>query len=109
MVSKWFIIGVYDEVATPLLANVAVEYLGNVVSEESLTQTFFQNYFEGSEFAISGRLANLLAANLPIRITAISATGEITIEEYVPIGDVSLTSMSLKIAISFNFELLVLL
>ncbi|XP_038066966.1 uncharacterized protein LOC119736992 [Patiria miniata] len=81
------LIGVYDEVATPLLVNVAIEYLGNVVSEDSLTQTVFQNYFEGSEFAISGRLANLLAANLPIRITAISATGEITIEEYVPIAN----------------------
>ncbi|XP_033646860.1 uncharacterized protein LOC117306366 isoform X1 [Asterias rubens] len=81
------LIGVYDEVATPLLVNVAIEYLGNVVDGDSLTKTVFQNYFEGSEFAISGRLANLLAANLPIRITAISATGEITIEEYVPIAE----------------------
>ncbi|XP_038068542.1 uncharacterized protein LOC119737937 [Patiria miniata] len=79
------LIGVYDEVATPLLVNVAIEYLGNIVDRESLTKTLFQNYFDGSEFAISGRLANLLAATLPIRVTAISATGEITIEEYVPI------------------------
>ncbi|XP_022107830.1 uncharacterized protein LOC110988530 [Acanthaster planci] len=79
------LIGVYDEVATPLLVNVAIEYLGNIVDRESLTRTFFQNYFDGSEFAISGRLADLLASNLPIRVTAISSTGERTIEEYVPI------------------------
>ena len=81
--------GVYDEVATPLLANITIEYLGDSVDQDSLTKRTFQNYFEGSEFAISGRLANLLAANLRIGITAISADGKVDIVEHVPITEVS--------------------
>ena len=79
------LIGVYDEVATPLLFNILIEYFGSVVDPNSLSKTVFSNYFNGSELTIAGRLINANTANLPIRVTATGRNGAIRIEEYVPI------------------------
>ncbi|XP_022104985.1 inter-alpha-trypsin inhibitor heavy chain H3-like [Acanthaster planci] len=48
--------GFYDEVATPLLFNVNIEY--NHVN--STTQTNFLSYFEGTEIIVAGQLSNEL-------------------------------------------------
>lgn len=79
------LVGVYDQVATPLLFDIIISYLDGSVDLDSLTTTSFSNYFNGSELSIAGRLLNRNAASLTIRITAIGANESLVIEEYVPI------------------------
>ncbi|XP_022104986.1 inter-alpha-trypsin inhibitor heavy chain H3-like [Acanthaster planci] len=48
--------GFYDEVATPLLFNINIEYS----HVNSTTQTNFLSYFEGTEIIVAGQLSNEL-------------------------------------------------
>uniref|UniRef100_A0A671NG59 Inter-alpha-trypsin inhibitor heavy chain H3 n=1 Tax=Sinocyclocheilus anshuiensis TaxID=1608454 RepID=A0A671NG59_9TELE len=49
--------GFYDEVATPLLLEVNLNYPGNAVID--LTQSHFRQFFKGSEIVVAGRLQEL--------------------------------------------------
>uniref|UniRef100_A0A672NY36 Inter-alpha-trypsin inhibitor heavy chain H3 n=1 Tax=Sinocyclocheilus grahami TaxID=75366 RepID=A0A672NY36_SINGR len=49
--------GFYDEVATPLLLEVNLNYPGNAVTD--LTQSHFRQFFKGSEIVVAGRLQEL--------------------------------------------------
>ncbi|XP_071509557.1 uncharacterized protein [Diadema antillarum] len=75
--------GVYNEVATPLLFNIVVEYLNNAVDLNSVSTLTFPNYFNGSELAITGQLTSDDLRYLPIKITAVGANGVITFQEDV--------------------------
>uniref|UniRef100_A0A4W3IFT5 Inter-alpha-trypsin inhibitor heavy chain 5 n=1 Tax=Callorhinchus milii TaxID=7868 RepID=A0A4W3IFT5_CALMI len=46
--------GFYDEIGTPLLSDIRVEYSEASVSD--VTQSFFANYFNGSEVVIAGKV-----------------------------------------------------
>ncbi|XP_053571779.1 inter-alpha-trypsin inhibitor heavy chain H3 [Bombina bombina] len=46
--------GFYDEVATPTLVNIELQYPENAVSD--ITQNNFKNYFNGSEIVVAGRI-----------------------------------------------------
>ena len=48
--------GFFDEVATPLFNNVQFRYSSNAVDVDSVTQTVFPTYFEGSELVVAGKL-----------------------------------------------------
>ena len=73
----------YNEVATPLLFDIVVEYLNNAVVGTSLSATNFSNYYNGSELVISGLFTNEDLRTLPIRITAVGSDGPVIIEEDV--------------------------
>uniref|UniRef100_A0A671NCD7 Inter-alpha-trypsin inhibitor heavy chain H3 n=1 Tax=Sinocyclocheilus anshuiensis TaxID=1608454 RepID=A0A671NCD7_9TELE len=49
--------GFYDEVATPLLLEVNLNYPGNAVTD--LTLSHFRQFFKGSEIVVAGRLQEL--------------------------------------------------
>ena len=48
--------GFYDEVANPLLFNINIEYSHGLVDEDSLTQSNFMAYFDGTEITVAGKL-----------------------------------------------------
>lgn len=55
--------GFYDEVATPLLHHVSVQYPEDKVEVDSLTKTNFITYFEGTELVIAGKLKENFTGN----------------------------------------------
>ncbi|XP_071817702.1 uncharacterized protein [Apostichopus japonicus] len=85
--------GVYDEVATPLLYDISVDYLSNV-DPSSVSSTTFPAYFNGSEISITGRLIDSTSQILPIRINAYGADGQFIIEEDVNLGQQFSSSLS---------------
>lgn len=62
------LIGFYDEIRTPLLSDIRIEYPPSVV--EHATRTLFPNYFNGSEIVIAGKLADKKTDQLHVEVTA---------------------------------------
>ncbi|XP_034983885.2 inter-alpha-trypsin inhibitor heavy chain H5 [Zootoca vivipara] len=60
--------GFYDEIATPLLSDIRIDYPTDSV--EQVTQNLFPNYFNGSEIVIAGKLFNKTADRLHVEVTA---------------------------------------
>ncbi|KAM6306979.1 inter-alpha-trypsin inhibitor heavy chain H5-like [Podargus strigoides] len=60
--------GFYDEIGTPLLSDIHVDYPEDNV--EQVTQNFFPNYFNGSEIIIAGKLINRTSDSLHVEVTA---------------------------------------
>ncbi|NWV18371.1 ITIH5 inhibitor, partial [Origma solitaria] len=60
--------GFYDEIGTPLLSDIRVDYPEDDV--EQVTQNFFPNYFNGSEIIIAGKLINRTSDKLHVEVTA---------------------------------------
>ncbi|XP_060101956.1 inter-alpha-trypsin inhibitor heavy chain H5 [Heteronotia binoei] len=60
--------GFYNEIRTPLLSDIRVDY--PVDSVEHVTQNLFSNYFNGSEIVIAGKLLNHTANSLHVEVTA---------------------------------------
>lgn len=48
--------GFYDEVASPLLFNIDIQYTSAAVDPATLTQSSFISYFQGKELVVSGKL-----------------------------------------------------
>ncbi|XP_053570494.1 inter-alpha-trypsin inhibitor heavy chain H3 [Bombina bombina] len=48
--------GFYDEVATPTLVNIELQYPENSISD--ITQNNYRNYFDGSEIVVAGRITD---------------------------------------------------
>uniref|UniRef100_A0AAY4C1I8 Inter-alpha-trypsin inhibitor heavy chain family member 6 n=1 Tax=Denticeps clupeoides TaxID=299321 RepID=A0AAY4C1I8_9TELE len=59
--------GFYDEVASPLLSDIQLSYLGQQAFE--ITRSFFPNYFQGSELVVVGQLKPA-AKQLKVALTA---------------------------------------
>ncbi|NWY62034.1 ITIH4 inhibitor, partial [Chionis minor] len=70
--------GFYQEVATPILMKIEMQYPENAV--EGLTQNHFKLFFEGSEVIVSGKISNELDL-LPVEIKAQSHTSDLTLKE----------------------------
>ncbi|XP_049589263.1 inter-alpha-trypsin inhibitor heavy chain H3-like isoform X3 [Syngnathus scovelli] len=69
--------GFYDEVATPLLTDVVMTYIGGA----NLTRTNFSQYYNGSEIVVAGQLTdNNIDAFVP-RVLAISKNTSIIFSE----------------------------
>ncbi|NWZ32617.1 ITIH4 inhibitor, partial [Asarcornis scutulata] len=70
--------GFYQEVATPILMKIEMQYPDNAV--EGLTKNNFKLFFEGSEIIVSGKISNELDL-LPVEIKAQSHTSDLTLKE----------------------------
>ncbi|XP_030812606.1 inter-alpha-trypsin inhibitor heavy chain H4 [Camarhynchus parvulus] len=70
--------GFYQEVATPILMQIEMQYPENSI--EGLTKNNFKLFFEGSEIIVSGKINNELDL-LPVEIKAQSHTSNLTLKE----------------------------
>ncbi|NXJ00917.1 ITIH4 inhibitor, partial [Psophia crepitans] len=70
--------GFYQEVATPILMRIEMQYPENAV--EGLTKNNFELFFEGSEIIVSGKISNDLHL-LPVEIKAQSHASDLTLKE----------------------------
>ncbi|PKK20426.1 inter-alpha-trypsin inhibitor heavy chain family, member 4, transcript variant X2 [Columba livia] len=70
--------GFYQEVATPTLMKIEMQYPENAV--EGLTKNNFKLFFEGSELIVSGKISNELDL-LPVEIKAQSHASDLTLKE----------------------------
>ncbi|NXT79499.1 ITIH4 inhibitor, partial [Zapornia atra] len=70
--------GFYQEVATPILMRIEMQYPENVV--EGLTKNNFKLFFEGSEIIVSGKISNELEL-FPVEIKAQSRASNLTLKE----------------------------
>ncbi|CAG04122.1 unnamed protein product, partial [Tetraodon nigroviridis] len=75
--------GFYDEIGTPLLSDIRVNYTQDSV--QYVTQHLFTNYFNGSELVIAGKLSNQSAPSLHVQVTASNSDKSITLETDVPL------------------------
>ncbi|KAL4658447.1 inter-alpha-trypsin inhibitor heavy chain H5-like isoform X1 [Arapaima gigas] len=73
--------GFYDEIGTPLLSDVRIEYSQDAV--EYVTQHLFSNYFNGSEIVIAGKLTNQSADSIHVQVTASNSNGSVVLESDV--------------------------
>uniref|UniRef100_U3I8Q0 Inter-alpha-trypsin inhibitor heavy chain 4 n=1 Tax=Anas platyrhynchos platyrhynchos TaxID=8840 RepID=U3I8Q0_ANAPP len=60
--------GFYQEVATPILMKIEMQYPDNAV--EGLTKNNFKLFFEGSEIVVSGKITVLMVSFLPLQHTS---------------------------------------
>ncbi|XP_030050009.1 inter-alpha-trypsin inhibitor heavy chain H6 [Microcaecilia unicolor] len=74
--------GFYDEIASPLLFDVQLIYLGSSLPQA--TQTLFPNYFAGSELVMAGRVQPG-ASELGVRLTAQSQREPIKLQNDIPV------------------------
>ncbi|XP_010009686.1 PREDICTED: inter-alpha-trypsin inhibitor heavy chain H4 [Nestor notabilis] len=70
--------GFYQEVATPILKKIEMQYPENAI--EGLTKNDFKLFFEGSEIIVSGKISNELDL-LPVEIKAQSHSSDLTLKE----------------------------
>uniref|UniRef100_A0A8D2P3U6 Inter-alpha-trypsin inhibitor heavy chain 4 n=1 Tax=Zosterops lateralis melanops TaxID=1220523 RepID=A0A8D2P3U6_ZOSLA len=70
--------GFYQEVATPILMQIEMQYPENSI--EGLTKNNFKLLFEGSEIIVSGKVSNELDL-LPVEIKAQSHMSNLTLKE----------------------------
>uniref|UniRef100_A0A8C9Z439 Inter-alpha-trypsin inhibitor heavy chain 5 n=1 Tax=Sander lucioperca TaxID=283035 RepID=A0A8C9Z439_SANLU len=75
--------GFYDEIGTPLLSDIRINYTEDSV--QYVTQHLFTNYFNGSEIVIAGKLTNNSAESLHVQVTASNSDRSIVLETDVPL------------------------
>uniref|UniRef100_A0A8C3PAG5 Inter-alpha-trypsin inhibitor heavy chain 5 n=1 Tax=Chrysemys picta bellii TaxID=8478 RepID=A0A8C3PAG5_CHRPI len=75
--------GFYDEIGTPLLSDIRVDYPKDSV--EQVTQNLFPNYFNGSEIVIAGKLIERNSGKLHVEVTASNADKYILLKTDVAI------------------------
>ncbi|KAM8909935.1 inter-alpha-trypsin inhibitor heavy chain H5 [Spinachia spinachia] len=75
--------GFYDEIGTPLLSDIRINYTEDAV--HYVTQQLFPNYFNGSEIVIAGKLSNSSAESLRVQVTASSSDRSVVLEADVPL------------------------
>ncbi|XP_034528993.1 inter-alpha-trypsin inhibitor heavy chain H5 [Notolabrus celidotus] len=75
--------GFYDEIGTPLLSDIRINYTEDSV--QYVTQHLFPNYFNGSEIVIAGKLKNQSTESLHVQVTASNNDKSIVLETDVPL------------------------
>ncbi|CAL1568391.1 unnamed protein product [Knipowitschia caucasica] len=75
--------GFYDEIGTPLLSDIRINYTEDSV--QYVTQHVFTNYFNGSEIVVAGKLTNKSAESLHVQVTASNNDKSILLETDVPL------------------------
>ncbi|KAM6985649.1 inter-alpha-trypsin inhibitor heavy chain H5 [Aplochiton taeniatus] len=81
--AKFMLKGFYDEIGTPLLSDIRINYTEDSV--QYVTQHLFTNYFNGSEIVIAGKLTNQSAESLHVQVTASNSDKSIVLETDVPL------------------------
>ncbi|KAG8447787.1 hypothetical protein GDO86_015046 [Hymenochirus boettgeri] len=76
--------GFYDEIASPLLFDIELTYLGD--SAQNVTQTLFPNYFEGSELVVTGKLKSG-AKDLKVQLTAHDQKQKLSLENDISLDN----------------------
>uniref|UniRef100_A0A4W6EY02 Inter-alpha-trypsin inhibitor heavy chain 3b, tandem duplicate 1 n=1 Tax=Lates calcarifer TaxID=8187 RepID=A0A4W6EY02_LATCA len=69
--------GFYEEVATPLLTDVTMIYIGGT----NLTQTNFSQYYNGSEIVVAGQITDNDIETFNPQVVAISGTKRVTFSD----------------------------
>lgn len=77
--------GFYDEIGTPLLSDIHIDYTEDTV--EYVTQKLFTNYFNGSEIVIAGKLSDQSTDSLHVQVKASNSDKSIMLETDVPLQD----------------------
>ncbi|MXQ95972.1 hypothetical protein E5288_WYG020280 [Bos mutus] len=77
------LIGFYDEIRTPLLSDIRVDYPPSLV--EHATRTLFPNYFNGSEIVIAGKLVDRAMDRLHVEVTASNSKKFVVLKKDVPV------------------------
>ncbi|XP_014023086.1 inter-alpha-trypsin inhibitor heavy chain H3 isoform X2 [Salmo salar] len=72
--------GFYEEVATPLLTDVQMVYVGGA----NLTQTNFSQYYNGSEIVVSGQITDNNIETFTAEVIAISRSNRVMYSETIP-------------------------
>lgn len=85
LLSSLSIYSFYDEIGTPLLSDIHVEYSEDAV--EYITQNLFTNYFNGSELIVAGKLTNRSSDSLHVQVTASNSDRSIVMEKDVSIQE----------------------
>ncbi|XP_035162585.3 inter-alpha-trypsin inhibitor heavy chain H5 isoform X2 [Callithrix jacchus] len=78
------LIGFYDEIRTPLLSDIHIDYPPSSVVQA--TKTLFPNYFNGSEIIIAGKLVDRKLDHLHVEVTASNSKKFIILKTDVPVG-----------------------
>eukprot|EP00061_Rhincodon_typus_P017391 g46069.t1 len=86
--------GFFDEIGTPLLSDIRVDYSEDSV--EYVTQNFFPNYFNGSELIIAGKLTDNTSDNLHVQVAASTSDKHLMLEADVKINDTRRSSNDFK-------------
>ncbi|XP_066528825.1 inter-alpha-trypsin inhibitor heavy chain H3-like isoform X2 [Hoplias malabaricus] len=71
--------GFYEEVATPLLTNIQLNYIG----VGNLTQTTFRHYYNGSEIVVAGQITDNSLDSLQTTVIAISRNGNVSYQDAI--------------------------
>ncbi|KAK6321034.1 hypothetical protein J4Q44_G00080100 [Coregonus suidteri] len=75
--------GFYEEVATPLLTDVQMVYVGGA----NLTQTNFSQYYNGSEIVVSGQITDNNIETFTAEVIAISKSNRVMYSETIPMEE----------------------
>ncbi|CAH2316526.1 inter-alpha-trypsin inhibitor heavy chain H6 [Pelobates cultripes] len=76
--------GFYDEIASPLLFDIELAYLGETTY--NVTQTLFPNYFQGSELVVTGKLRPG-TKNLKVHMTAHDHKAQLSLQNDITMED----------------------
>ncbi|XP_036414962.1 inter-alpha-trypsin inhibitor heavy chain H3-like isoform X3 [Colossoma macropomum] len=77
--------GFYEEVATPLLTDVQLNYIG----AGHLTQTSFSHYYNGSEIVVAGQITDNSLDTFQTEVIAISKSNKVKYEDSVSVKDIA--------------------
>ncbi|KAL1785023.1 inter-alpha-trypsin inhibitor heavy chain H5 [Sigmodon hispidus] len=77
------LIGFYDEIRTPLLSDIRIDYPPDVV--EHATKTLFPNYFNGSEIVIAGKMVDRKFDQLHVEVTASNSKKFVILKKDIPV------------------------
>lgn len=66
----------YEEISTPLLVDVRMEYTPKVVQEGDVTERKFPQYFNGSELVVAGKLRENSAAEWQAKVIGEGESGQ---------------------------------
>uniref|UniRef100_A0A8C8R7Z7 Inter-alpha-trypsin inhibitor heavy chain 5 n=1 Tax=Pelusios castaneus TaxID=367368 RepID=A0A8C8R7Z7_9SAUR len=94
--------GFYDEIGTPLLSDIRVDYPKDSV--EQVTQNVFPNYFNGSEIVIAGKLVKHNSGSLHVEVTASNANKYILLKTDVAVDIPSKNDISSSPAMEDGME-----
>ncbi|XP_064821780.1 inter-alpha-trypsin inhibitor heavy chain H3-like isoform X3 [Oncorhynchus masou masou] len=75
--------GFYEEVATPLLTDVQMVYLGGT----NLTQTNFSQYYNGSEIVVAGQIPDNNIEMFTAEVIAISKSNRVMYSDTLPMKE----------------------
>lgn len=71
--------GFYEEIGTSIMSNVQVKYLDNSIDAASVTAASFQNYFNGTEMIIAGKI-NDRVPTISLEIDGMGKDGPVTLK-----------------------------